>query len=162
MLPGANGHAARWHGPRAWRPYGAMGPAGTAPTPSGLERDRYILSNEQCRHLPVAMVLEVDQAAINDILIAVANSPLHIQITQVSALHVHDSGPASTDGSTGDTIVGGGPVAAAPVPKACRLVPSADRPCRREAPLPRPAARATLVPQARPATKLQKTTTCSS
>ncbi len=73
-------------------------------TPNGLERERYLLTNEQCRHLPVGMVLVVDQAAINDVLIAVANSPLRIQITQVHLLHVHDSGPQAG----GDTAPSGG------------------------------------------------------
>ncbi len=82
----------------------AGGGAGSA-TPNGLERDRYLLTNEQCRHLPIAMVLVVDQAAVNDVLIAVANSRLRIQITQIALLHVHDPGPTPVEGTL-DTPAG--------------------------------------------------------
>src|SRR5207253_1477158 len=50
----------------------------------GLERNRYIIATDQARHLPIAMVLVVEQSHINDVLIAVANSPLRIQTTQVA------------------------------------------------------------------------------
>jgi hypothetical protein len=94
-------------GPGDMRPSGPGGPgaaaSSTAVTNAGLLRERYILTNDQCRHLPIAMVLIVDQAAANDVLIAVANSRLKIQITQVNLVHVHDPGPAATD----ETTVGG-------------------------------------------------------
>jgi hypothetical protein len=77
---------------------GASVAVGAGATPLGFERERYILVNDQCRHLPVALVLEVDQAAVNDVLIAISNSPLKIQVAQVQLLHVHDSGPASPGG----------------------------------------------------------------
>jgi hypothetical protein len=87
MPPGSNG------------PPSVLGAgAGTPATPLGFERDRYILVNDQCRHLPVALVLEVDQAAVNDVLIAISNSPLKIQVAQVHLLHVHDSGPVTAGG----------------------------------------------------------------
>ncbi len=87
----------------------ATAAAGTGSTPLGFERERYILVNDQCRHLPVALVLEVDQAAVNDVLIAVSNSPLKIQVAQVQLLHVHDSGPPIAGGDTVTSGPGPGP-----------------------------------------------------
>jgi hypothetical protein len=46
------------------------------------------------------MVLIVDQAAVNDVLVAVANSRLKIQITQVHMVHVPDPGPVVSDTTT--------------------------------------------------------------
>ena len=53
-------------------------------TPYGLERDRYIMATPQARHLPIAMDLVVEPAHINDVLVAIANSPLRIQTTQIA------------------------------------------------------------------------------
>jgi hypothetical protein len=52
-------------------------------TKFGLRRKRYLIVTEQVRRMPVAMTLIVDQARIQEVLTAVANSPLRIQITQV-------------------------------------------------------------------------------
>jgi hypothetical protein len=72
-------------------PGGPLGPGAGAnsinlssPTPAGLERNRYIVANDQSRHMPIGLVLIVEPAHVNDVLIAVANSPLRIQTTQVA------------------------------------------------------------------------------
>jgi hypothetical protein len=66
-------------------PMGGMGGSGpdTSKTPNGLVRNRYISVTEQVRHMPVAIKLVVDQAHMQDVLTAVVNSKLRIQITQV-------------------------------------------------------------------------------
>jgi hypothetical protein len=100
-------------------PFGGLG-ASTSTTPNGIDRDRYLLTNAQCRHLPIAMVLVVDQAAINDVLIAVSNSPLRIQVTQVHLLHVNDPGPQAADNTTGDGPSPGVPQPGFPSPGSFR------------------------------------------
>jgi hypothetical protein len=65
---------------------GAGGPGGNANgnlTPNGLVKNRYIAVTDQVRHMPVALELVVDQSYVQDVLTAVANSRLRIQITQV-------------------------------------------------------------------------------
>ena len=62
--------------------FGALANSDT--TPYGLERDRYIMATPQARHLPIAMDLVVEPAHINDVLVAIANSPLRIQTTQIA------------------------------------------------------------------------------
>ncbi len=49
---------------------------------NGLVRNRYISTTDEVRRMPIGMVLIVDQAHMQDVLTAVANSPLRIQITQ--------------------------------------------------------------------------------
>jgi len=77
------------------------GPVGD-PTPNNLlERNRYIQVTDQCRHLPVGLVLIVDQAHIQDVLVAVANSRLRVQVTQVDFEHAHGYVPAASDAEEG-------------------------------------------------------------
>jgi len=59
------------------------GGSDSSKTPNGLVRNRYISVTEQVRHMPVALALVVDQAHMQDVLTAVINSRLRIQITQV-------------------------------------------------------------------------------
>ncbi len=77
---------------------------GPRQTPTAkIERYRYLQvqyrdpsqprSGSVCRHLPLGMVLIVDQAIIPDVLAAVANSRLRIQVTQVQIQHVHNIKP---------------------------------------------------------------------
>jgi hypothetical protein len=85
---------------------GGMGGGVVNPTPlNGLERNRYISATEQCRHLPLGMVLVVDQSYVPDVLTAIANSPLRIQITQVDFRHIpgiqRGEGWSGTPGETG-------------------------------------------------------------
>jgi hypothetical protein len=76
-----------------------------------IPRPRYLHVKEQARHLPVGMRLIVDQNHINDILAAVANSRLRIQVTQVSMLHMpnvqRSSHESATTASGGMGGVGG-------------------------------------------------------
>ncbi len=66
--------------------------AGTGALPSAapdrtlninLDRNRYLFVTDQSRHLPLAMTLTVDQSHLADILVAIANSRLRFQTTQV-------------------------------------------------------------------------------
>ncbi|OAI54269.1 hypothetical protein AYO44_15240 [Planctomycetaceae bacterium SCGC AG-212-F19] len=56
-------------------------------TPNGLVRDRYIDATEQVRRLPVGIVLLVDQGHIPEVLSALTNSKLRLQVTQVGWQH---------------------------------------------------------------------------
>ena len=51
------------------------------------------MATDQARHLPIAMVVVVEQAHLNDVLIAVTESPLCIQTTQIAFQHVTIKGP---------------------------------------------------------------------
>ena len=95
-------------GAAAPAPGGALGrgPGGpTTPndaTPYGLNRNRYIMATEQARHLPFAMVLVVEPAHINDVLIALADSPLRIQTTQISYQKLPSVAPPPEASTTTD------------------------------------------------------------
>jgi hypothetical protein len=71
-------------------------------TPNGLRRDRYLQTTETSRALPVGLVLIVDQSNIQDVLVALADSRLRIQTTQVAFQHVRGIRPADA----GDTPPG--------------------------------------------------------
>jgi hypothetical protein len=61
------------------------------PTPvNQINRARYLHVTQQCRHLPVALQVVCEQMHINDILAALANSRLRLQVTQTA---FRDSGP---------------------------------------------------------------------
>jgi hypothetical protein len=86
-----------------------------------INRLRYMQVTPQCRHLPIAMRLVVDQSHLNDILAAVSNSPLRIQVTQVTLNHspptpTHSTPPPGfmTGGPPG--MIGGGPPTSSFVP----------------------------------------------
>ena len=84
--------------------------AGTAAGPRNatalnrLDRARYLVSNEVCRHLPIAVKLQVDQAYVNTVLSTMANNKLRMQITQVEWNHVPRSRPVMMAGG----LPGGG------------------------------------------------------
>jgi hypothetical protein len=75
----------------------------TSKTPNGLIRNRYISVTEQVRHMPVALELVCDQAHMQDVLTAVVNSRLRIQITQVQWKRVRGVKPSGGD----DSFAGG-------------------------------------------------------
>jgi hypothetical protein len=56
-------------------------------TPNGLDRERYVLTNDQVRRIPIAFSIVVDQAYRNEVLAAVVESRLRIQTTQVYWIH---------------------------------------------------------------------------
>jgi hypothetical protein len=78
---------------------GAVGPPPSGTEVYGLERNRYIIATDQSRHLPIAMVFVVEQSHVNDVLIAIANSPLRIQTTQVAFHDMPLRSPTSTSAS---------------------------------------------------------------
>jgi hypothetical protein len=92
--PGAKSGPPAPAGPPA-PPAGPAGPGGPDSAPTGptaptdvtdrnnLQRNRYLHVTPECRHVPVALVLVVDQAHIHEVLAAVANSRLRVQTTQV-------------------------------------------------------------------------------
>jgi hypothetical protein len=62
---------------------GAGGAAGTVETVVEANRKRYVEVTAQVRRMPVAITVVTDQAYLQDVLLAYANSPLRFQITQV-------------------------------------------------------------------------------
>jgi hypothetical protein len=85
-------------------------PAGDFTKLNKISRLRYMYraSGGECRHLPIALRVVVDQAYAHTVLAALANSPLRVQITQVTmnAASSHNPTPAHTGGAGG---VGGKP-----------------------------------------------------
>jgi hypothetical protein len=71
-------------------PYGAAAPAITTTTLNGLEINRYTDVSEQVRHMPVAMVVVVDEEHVPELLGAFVNSKLRIQILQYHWHHCRD------------------------------------------------------------------------
>jgi hypothetical protein len=91
-------------------PGGFGGGAASNPTLiNGLERNRYLKVTAQCRHLPIGIVLLVDQDHINDVLVAVANSRLRIQTTQVEFQHLGLSSGFGMGGRFPGGPMSGGP-----------------------------------------------------
>lgn len=76
---------------------GDGGGAASSKTPNGIEKKRYVEINDQVRRMPFGLVVIVDQAHIQDVLTAVTNSKMRIQITQVEWQHYRnkDIKPAS-------------------------------------------------------------------
>ena len=83
---------------------GAMsGQGGTPPnvTPNNsIERNRYLQAPKEgdapekpSRHLPIAVAVIVDQSNMQDVLVALANSRLRIQVTQVDFRRLHGVKP---------------------------------------------------------------------
>jgi hypothetical protein len=56
---------------------------------NGIDRALYIHTTDQCRHLPFAMSLILDQTVMNEVLASLANSKLRIQITQFHYQHLN-------------------------------------------------------------------------
>ncbi len=52
-------------------------------TSNGINRKRYLAVTDQVRNMPIALSLIIEQSQLQDLLTAVANSRLRIQITQV-------------------------------------------------------------------------------
>ncbi|HZU38744.1 MAG TPA: hypothetical protein VFA18_22645 [Gemmataceae bacterium] len=101
-------------------PGGAGMGGGKGPPQGGLSIDRYIDQGEAVRRLPVALVVVIDQAYLQDFLTAIANSKLRIQITQVEWTHFprnesiepehqdEDSGPGPNPAKSANGGRGGG------------------------------------------------------
>jgi len=54
---------------------------------NSIDRSRYLYVTPQARHLPIALRVVVEQAHIHDMLTAVVNSKLKVQITQLQFKH---------------------------------------------------------------------------
>jgi hypothetical protein len=84
-------------GPGAGPPMGPMGggfgeggPRQVSTSPAQLMRERYIDTTAQVRRMPVALKVVIDQAHVQDLLLAFANSKLRFQETQVHWQRNHD------------------------------------------------------------------------
>jgi hypothetical protein len=93
-------------------PMGGSGLGGTAAadanrTPNGINRNRYISVTEQVRHMPVSLSLIVEQAQLQDVLTAVTNSRLRIQITQVQWKRYEGFKPGEQFAGPGGGAAGG-------------------------------------------------------
>lgn len=71
-------------------PAGGDAPKGPNLTDYGLVRDRYCDVTEQVRRYPLGLVLLVDQEHMAEVLTALANSPLRLQIVQTGWHHFRD------------------------------------------------------------------------
>lgn len=84
---------------------GAGGAAGTVETVIEANRKRYVEVTGQVRRMPVAITVVTDQAFIQDVLLAYANSPLRFQTTQVHWKRFQGTlnglGPEGYPGGTG-------------------------------------------------------------
>lgn len=64
--------------------FGASAGGGTVASVIEANKRRYVEVNDQVRRMPVGIVVVVDQAYIQHVMLAFANSPLRFQITQVT------------------------------------------------------------------------------
>ena len=90
---------------------GMMGGAGTAKNPTlinNIERDRYLHATDQCRHLPFAMNLVLDQSVMHEVIATLVNSRLRVQVTQFHYQHSNSFKPGNfLAGSASGTAQGG-------------------------------------------------------
>ena len=75
-------------------------------------KKRYLDANDQVRRMPVSVTVVVDQAYLQDVLLAFANSALRFQITQVTLNRFHGTldlggGSSGSSGESGSVIYGG-------------------------------------------------------
>lgn len=96
-------------------------------TENQLVRKRYIDTTDQVRRMPVGIVLIVDQAHVQDVLTATANSPLRIQTTQWHWRRFHGDIKPLEEQRTSFTSPEGGSLPVA-VEGALSRPPSSERP----------------------------------
>jgi hypothetical protein len=105
-------------GPMGFGPGGVGGTAvrmGGGPLAAVIDgnKKRYLEITKQVRRLPVGIVVVVDQAYMEDMLLAFANSPLRFQITQVNWTRFRGTlsgiGPGSGSGGPGEGVSFSGP-----------------------------------------------------
>jgi hypothetical protein len=92
-------------------------------TDNGVERLRYLAVSPEVRRLPIAMTLIVDEAHIQDVLTALTNSKLRLQITQVDWHRYRQ--PVRTEGEQVTTTKG---KAGTPPPPPGKAPPPPPRP----------------------------------
>lgn len=90
---------------------GMMGGSGSARNPTlinQIERDRYLHATDQCRHLPFAISLVLDQSVMNEVIASLVNSRLRVQVTQFHYQHLNGfRGGNFLAGSASGTVDGG-------------------------------------------------------
>jgi hypothetical protein len=93
--PGVGGSAGLGPGMMGAGTGGGVGGTQSNPdlTPNGLDAARYTDLSDQVRRMPVAYVLVVDQASVQDVLTACANSRLRMWTTQVHWQHTEKVTP---------------------------------------------------------------------
>lgn len=88
-------------------------PTAAAPTgdrtPSGIDRLRYITVTKQVRRMPIGMVLVLDQAHVQDVLRALANSRLRFQTVQMHAAR-YRGGQSAMASAAPSGPIGGPPI----------------------------------------------------
>jgi hypothetical protein len=93
-------------------PAGQREGAGTVEAVLDANHARYLDVSPNVRRMPVGIVLVVDQAYLQDVLLAYANSPLRFQITQVHWKRFHGPlgglGTTGPGGSSGDSFMSSG------------------------------------------------------
>ena len=97
-------------GPGPGSPYGPGGTTATTDqTYNGLFRKRYVSLTGQVRAMPVGLVVVTDQAFVQDVLTAVANSKLRCQNIQSHLARFHGSlSYATSSPAAGSALFGGG------------------------------------------------------
>jgi hypothetical protein len=75
----------------------AAPPASSMTANNGMERHRYLHITDTCRHLPFGMVLILDQNHLHDVLTALHDSKMRVQITQLHFHHVRGITQESED-----------------------------------------------------------------
>jgi hypothetical protein len=101
---------------RGGGPFGGAGPTNSQDfTPNGIPRNRYLERTDQVRRMPVALVMIVDEAHVQDVLRALANSRLRFQNTQFhyerfrGIINLEEPAPiVGADAQTPQTAPGGG------------------------------------------------------
>ncbi len=89
------------------------GPGGGAKTGdltpyNKLDRARYVISTETCRHMPFAMKLTLDQSTLPTVITALSNSKLRVQVTQVQYQYIPFGASQSIGGGPGMGMPGMG------------------------------------------------------
>ncbi len=82
MGPGFPGGPGGPGGSSPFGPGGGPGQASSDFTPNGISRKRYVERTVQVRRMPLAIVLTMDQAFLQDLMVALPNSELRLQVTQ--------------------------------------------------------------------------------
>lgn len=102
-------------GPGATGTGAAAKPVGGGPLTAVIDgnKKRYLAVTQQVRRMPVAVVVVVDQAYIQDVLLSLSNSPLRFQITQVNWARFRDTleglGMNAGGSGSGSLEIGSGP-----------------------------------------------------
>jgi hypothetical protein len=70
---------------------------------NSIPRERYMHVTDQCRHLPIVLRVVLDESHIHELLAAVVNSRLRVQVTQIQLVQAEDvkyTPPTGSEAST--------------------------------------------------------------